>query len=492
MICIAFFICLRPGEYTGTTRDDQAFLLQDVSFYLGSKFIQHDGPVHELHAATSVTLTFTTQENGDKGEVVAHARSGGSLCDPVTACAHQVLHLRSSCSPSSPFGPSLKLASYFGMGCSPLFAQQLSLPLCKSMPRLSILPLASPLPQSLPAPCVREEPWLYSRANATQMSSSSLPDGINLASVMFNNGTYSFLPEEWLKLCSSLKLSMPFPPGGLWPNGRKGLTARGLIAQAVKPDYTDNTTTTPNMEEHTTINQSNEATLSITKTPTTTVTNKQKEGTTTKVVEKTSNGECCNIEDVVSRVMKQIPYDILALEVAKQLQQQQQQQQREQHMGVGKVVLVHQHTNANMHGDGSWNAGDTPENGQAANKGIHQKDWYRTMKFPINDKNMADVTEMAVATQAVMVPRNIPEATFSHSSKGRVPVTFPGTVGVIEGTENEDSGILNPQCRKYNGAENEDFYYFVTRITPAINLTNSNFKLQKERDLLSDIYFCSG
>eukprot|EP00536_Pseudo-nitzschia_multiseries_P019377 jgi/Psemu1/60416/gm1.60416_g len=36
IISIAFFFCLGPGEYMGTTRDDQAFLLQDVSFYLGS------------------------------------------------------------------------------------------------------------------------------------------------------------------------------------------------------------------------------------------------------------------------------------------------------------------------------------------------------------------------------------------------------------------------------------------------------------------------
>eukprot|EP00536_Pseudo-nitzschia_multiseries_P018248 jgi/Psemu1/228269/e_gw1.2301.1.1 len=62
-------------------------------------------------------LTFTTQKNGDKGEVVAHARSGDSLCYPVAACARQVLHLRCCCPhSSSPFSPSLKLASYFDNG----------------------------------------------------------------------------------------------------------------------------------------------------------------------------------------------------------------------------------------------------------------------------------------------------------------------------------------------------------------------------------------
>eukprot|EP00536_Pseudo-nitzschia_multiseries_P008390 jgi/Psemu1/20308/gm1.20308_g len=75
-----------------TTRDDQAFLLQDVSFYLGSRILPHVGPVHELQAATSVTLTFTTQTNGDTGKVVAHARSGDSLCCP-DKCDSNVIKL---------------------------------------------------------------------------------------------------------------------------------------------------------------------------------------------------------------------------------------------------------------------------------------------------------------------------------------------------------------------------------------------------------------
>ena len=37
MICLAFFFCLRPGEYTGTTRDDQAFAIADLTLFLGEK-----------------------------------------------------------------------------------------------------------------------------------------------------------------------------------------------------------------------------------------------------------------------------------------------------------------------------------------------------------------------------------------------------------------------------------------------------------------------
>eukprot|EP00536_Pseudo-nitzschia_multiseries_P004927 jgi/Psemu1/11292/gm1.11292_g len=247
MICIAFFFCLRPGEYTGTTRDDQAFSLQDVAFYLGSHIVHHDGPVHELQVATPVTLTFTTEKSGDKGEVVAHARSGDSLYCPIVPCVRQVLHLRSCCPPSSPFSPTLKLASYFDNGVLTLVRAATVTSSMRVYAQILYIPLASPLQQSLLAPFEQAGLWSYYRATATLMSSSSLQDGTNLASVMFNNGTYSFLPEEWLSLIplgrishprglASMSLlgpvSIPLPPGGLWPNGRKGLTAKALTAQA--------------------------------------------------------------------------------------------------------------------------------------------------------------------------------------------------------------------------------------------------------------------
>ena len=37
MICIAFFYCMRPGEYIGTTTDDQAFALEDITLYIGAR-----------------------------------------------------------------------------------------------------------------------------------------------------------------------------------------------------------------------------------------------------------------------------------------------------------------------------------------------------------------------------------------------------------------------------------------------------------------------
>ena len=48
-----------------------------------------------IQAATAVSLTFTTQKNGVKGEVISHGRSGHPLVCPVLAIARRVLYLRS-------------------------------------------------------------------------------------------------------------------------------------------------------------------------------------------------------------------------------------------------------------------------------------------------------------------------------------------------------------------------------------------------------------
>ena len=45
IFCIAFFFCLRPVEYTGTTSDDQLFsLLNDVAFFLGDRKLNNETP----------------------------------------------------------------------------------------------------------------------------------------------------------------------------------------------------------------------------------------------------------------------------------------------------------------------------------------------------------------------------------------------------------------------------------------------------------------
>eukprot|EP00536_Pseudo-nitzschia_multiseries_P009589 jgi/Psemu1/23634/gm1.23634_g len=219
--------------YTGTTGDDQAFLLQDVSFYLGSQIVQHNGPIHELQAATSVTLTFTTQKNGDKEEVVAHARSGDSLCCPVAACACQVLHLRSFCPSSSPFSPALKLASYISKGVlTPAQAETVLSSMRVYAQTLyhvtGIAPVTSISGQSLRAGDVMA---LLQGKCDSNVAALAVPPHHQVSCLCHVQQWIiligSFLPEEWKLFVLSMKL----PPCGLWPNDRKDVTAnKGITA----------------------------------------------------------------------------------------------------------------------------------------------------------------------------------------------------------------------------------------------------------------------
>lgn len=95
MLCLAFFFLLRPGEYTGTASDTQPFLLQDVTFFIGSQRLNSiTSPIAHIQSATFVTLEFTTQKNAVRGEVVGLSRSGDPYFCPVAAASRRAVHHR--------------------------------------------------------------------------------------------------------------------------------------------------------------------------------------------------------------------------------------------------------------------------------------------------------------------------------------------------------------------------------------------------------------
>jgi hypothetical protein len=104
MTVIAFFFLLRPGEYTGTTTDDHPFRLADVKLFVGRR--QLDlwlAPTTELLSSTHISLVFTNQKNGVRGEVINHGRSGSPTACPVLATVRQVIHLRENgATPNTP------------------------------------------------------------------------------------------------------------------------------------------------------------------------------------------------------------------------------------------------------------------------------------------------------------------------------------------------------------------------------------------------------
>lgn len=112
MVIIAFFYLLRPGEYTGTSNDDTPFRLQDVQLFKnGQRLDLFTARADDILSAHSASLTFTTQKNGVRGEVVNHGRSGDPLVCPVLAIARRILHLR-----ANQARPDTILAAYFRGG----------------------------------------------------------------------------------------------------------------------------------------------------------------------------------------------------------------------------------------------------------------------------------------------------------------------------------------------------------------------------------------
>lgn len=215
MICAAFFFLLRPGEYTGTTNDDAAFHLENVSLFLGSRKLGlSTAPTRELEAATSVSLYFTTQKNQRKGDSIAHGKSLHPLCCPVRSITRLILrhrtHFRTT---GRPFDPHTKLASYYthnrnhsiraadvtkqlrfaataiqhttGISPSDISARSLRAGgamalLCGHTDKDTIMLLGR---------------W-HSDAMMRYLHQDCLPVMNRLARTMFNNGKYSFLPSQ--------------------------------------------------------------------------------------------------------------------------------------------------------------------------------------------------------------------------------------------------------------------------------------------------------
>ena len=95
-LVVGFYFLLRPGEYTGAPRTtDDLFRIQDVQCWIGDRRIDpllSSEP--ELHAVTFVSLTFTSQKNGVRGETIGHGRSGHPFLCPVARLVSRLLALR--------------------------------------------------------------------------------------------------------------------------------------------------------------------------------------------------------------------------------------------------------------------------------------------------------------------------------------------------------------------------------------------------------------
>ena len=108
MICIAFFFLMRPGEYTKTS-DDTPFKMQDVKLFIGPVPLDPSTATNaQFEAVTAVSITFTDQKNGVKGEVITHGRTEHPRTCPTRAVVRRIKYLKSIQAP-----PETPLCAYF-------------------------------------------------------------------------------------------------------------------------------------------------------------------------------------------------------------------------------------------------------------------------------------------------------------------------------------------------------------------------------------------
>ena len=99
----------------GLTFKKSPFRLKDVQFGIGSQNITvHDLSIHNLSCLDTVSLTFTSQKNGIKGESITHGRTKHRWANPVERVLNRVLYLFHHKAPlSTPLCAILKIT--FGL-----------------------------------------------------------------------------------------------------------------------------------------------------------------------------------------------------------------------------------------------------------------------------------------------------------------------------------------------------------------------------------------
>jgi len=117
MITLGFYFLLQPGEYASSDNPDATpFRFQDIHLMLYNRRLDpSQASQQELEAITFISLEFTNQKNGVRGEIIGLGCSGNSAFCPVSAALRRVLHLRQHNAP-----PTQPLYSYFyrGRWCS--------------------------------------------------------------------------------------------------------------------------------------------------------------------------------------------------------------------------------------------------------------------------------------------------------------------------------------------------------------------------------------
>ena len=94
MAWLAFFFLLHPGEYCAAP-DNHPLCFSDVTLLIGATRLDIlTASPTDLRRATHVSHTFDDQKNRERGEIIAHGRSGHTLACAVLTIIRRILCLR--------------------------------------------------------------------------------------------------------------------------------------------------------------------------------------------------------------------------------------------------------------------------------------------------------------------------------------------------------------------------------------------------------------
>jgi hypothetical protein len=208
MITIASFFLLRPGEFAGTTLDYTPFSLQDVGLYIGPlKLDLTRASDAELDSATSVSYTFTSQKNGVRDEKVVQGPSGNGLCCPFRASIRRFryhhLHKSKPPTPISSFYRNGKRFAIKARDVTGVLRHAMTINFHRTgIPASDISALSlraggamAMLVGSIDLTNIRMMGRWHSDAMMRYLHIQAQPIIGNYASIMFNNGAYTFQPD---------------------------------------------------------------------------------------------------------------------------------------------------------------------------------------------------------------------------------------------------------------------------------------------------------
>ena len=113
MIIIMYLFFLHPVDYTRFESDITPFRLEDITFGCGRSVFATTATEADLQAATFVTLTFTTHNNGFGSKNIGHKASGEPLLCPNPSLLWRFVHLRDN--KASPSTPLARVMTMIGM-----------------------------------------------------------------------------------------------------------------------------------------------------------------------------------------------------------------------------------------------------------------------------------------------------------------------------------------------------------------------------------------